>query len=149
MPKAAINLRMDVVIAKMKGYEFSHKALRNGDPINEEQYQEFLNGLDFSIKNFPKPDYILWPILAKQQIRQVFAKAGVGKTLMMLWEACAVASGYGFLHFKNDKRKMTPVLYVEGEMDSSSIQDRLFDIESAYERENKVLMKNKLEWLDD
>ena len=105
---------------------------------------EFLNGLDFSIKNFPKPDYILWPILAKQQIRQVFAKAGVGKTLMMLWEACAVASGYGFLHFKNDKRKMTPVLYVEGEMDSSSIQDRLFDIESAYERENKVLMKTNL-----
>ncbi len=46
MPTAAINLRMDVVIAKMKGYEFSHKALRNGDPINEEQYQEFLNGLD-------------------------------------------------------------------------------------------------------
>ena len=105
---------------------------------------EFLNGLDFSIKNFPKPDYILWPILAKQQIRQVFAKAGVGKTLMMLWEACAVASGYGFLHFKNDKKIKTPVLYVEGEMDSSSIQDRLFDIESAYERENKVLMKTNL-----
>jgi len=46
MPTTAINLRMDVVIAKMKGYEFSHKALRNGDSINEDQYKEFLDGLD-------------------------------------------------------------------------------------------------------
>jgi len=46
MPTAAINLRMDVVIAKMKGYEFSHTALRSGDPIDEEKYKEFLTGLE-------------------------------------------------------------------------------------------------------
>ena len=105
---------------------------------------EFLNGLDFMIKDFPKPEYILWPIVAKQQIRQVFAKAGSGKTLMMMHEACAVASGYNFLHFKNEKRIMNPVLYVEGEMDSSSIQKRLDDVEAAYERENKILMKTNI-----
>ena len=105
---------------------------------------EFLNGHEFTIKDFPKPQYILFPIVAKQQIRQVFAQAGTGKTLMMLHEACAVASGHDFLHFKNEKQTKTPVLYVEGEMDSSSIQDRLNDIESTYERENKILNKDFL-----
>ena len=63
---------------------------------------------------------------------------------MMMHEACAVASGYNFLHFKNEKRIMNPVLYVEGEMDSSSIQKRLDDVEAAYERENKILMKTNI-----
>ena len=83
----------------------------------------------------------MWPIVAKQQIRQVFAKAGSGKTLMMLHEACAVASGHDFLHFKNKDNKKTPVLYVEGEMDASSVQKRYDDIEVAYQRENKKLNK--------
>ena len=63
---------------------------------------------------------------------------------MMMHEACAVASGYDFLHFKNEKRVSNPVLYVEGEMDSSSIQKRLDDVEAAYERENKKLLKTNI-----
>ena len=102
---------------------------------------KFLNGHEFTIKDYPKPTYILYPIVAKQQIRQVFAKAGSGKTLMMMHEACAVASGHGFLHFKNEKQIKTPVLYVEGEMDASSIQKRFDDIEVAYQTENKTLNK--------
>ena len=105
---------------------------------------EFLNGFDFMVKDFPKPEYILWPIVAKQQIRQIFAKAGTGKTLYAIHEACAVASGHSFLHFKNEKSVSTPVLYVEGEMDSSSIQKRLDDVEASYERENKILNKSNL-----
>ena len=46
MPTSAINLRMDVIIANMKGYDFSHRALRNGDPIDKEKYKEFLQSLD-------------------------------------------------------------------------------------------------------
>ena len=57
-------------------------------------------------------------------------------------EAAAVASGYDFLHYKNKENKKNPVLYVEGEMDSSSIQSRLYDIEVAYEREKKILNKD-------
>ena len=101
----------------------------------------FLNGNEFTIKDFPKPEYVLYPIVAKQQIRQVFAKAGTGKTLKMLYEACAIASGYDFLHYKHNGNK-TPVLYVEGEMDSSSIQKRLNDVEDAYEMEGKILNKD-------
>ena len=59
-----------------------------------------------------------------------------------MYEAAAVASGYDFLHFKNKDNIKNPVLYVEGEMDSSSIQSRLDDIEVAYEREKKILNKD-------
>ena len=100
----------------------------------------FLNGHEFTIKDFPEPEYVLYPIVAKQQIRQVFAKAGTGKSLMMLHEMCAIASGYDFLNYKHSGKK-TPVLYVEGEMDSSSIQKRLNDVEDAYEMEDKELNK--------
>ena len=113
--------------------------LKYFDLIKREEEEEkveatglkLLNGHEFTIKDYPKPTYILYPIVAKQQIRQVFAKAGSGKTLMMMHEACAVASGHGFLHFKNEKQIKTPVLYVEGEMDASSIQKRFDDIEVA------------------
>lgn len=103
----------------------------------------FLNGNEFCAKDFPEPDYILQPILASSQIRQVWAKAGTGKTLYCLYEAAAVVSGYDFLHYKHNGTK-TPVLYVEGEMDSSSIKNRIFKIEEAYERQNKILNKDYL-----
>ena len=129
--------------------EFLGANLKYFDLIKREEKEEkqeatglsFLNGHELTFKKYPKPTYILWPIVAKQQIRQVFAKAGSGKTLMMLHEACAVASGHDFLHFKNKDNKKTPVLYVEGEMDASSVQKRYDDIEVAYQRENKKLNK--------
>ena len=134
----------DVLDTNLKYFDL----LKRGEEEEKEKVKanglEFLNGLDFILKDFPKPTYILYPIVAKQQIRQIFAKAGTGKTLYALHEACALASGYDFLHFKNEKKITTPVLYVEGEMDSSSIQDRLDQIEAAYENENKVLNKTNL-----
>ena len=95
----------------------------------------------FLAQNFPKPNYLLYPIIATNQIRQVFAKAGTGKTLYCLHEMAAACSGYDFLDFKNHDNQKHPVLYVEAEMDSSSIQDRLYDVEEAYESEGKILNK--------
>ena len=105
---------------------------------------EILNGNEFTLYNFPEPEYLLNPIIAKQQIRQVFAKAGTGKTLYCMHEAAAVASGEDFLHYKNKDKKKTPVLYVEGEMDSASIKKRLHAIEDSYEMQGKKLNKNYL-----
>ena len=137
-------------LSKTLGTNLKHFDLIKREEQNEVEEEtkatglEFLNGHEFTIKDFPKPQYILYPIVAKQQIRQVFAKAGTGKTLYCLHEACALVSGYDFLHYKNEKKIKTPVLYVEGEMDSSSIQRRLDDVESAYEHEDKTLNKNFL-----
>ena len=46
MPKTAINMRVDVVLSKIMGYNFSHKALRHGEPIDEEEYEKFLKESD-------------------------------------------------------------------------------------------------------
>jgi len=45
MPVNQMNLRMDVVLGNAMGYSLSHSALRNGDPINEEEYGRFLKDI--------------------------------------------------------------------------------------------------------
>jgi len=123
--------------ANLKGFD----QIKKEDEIVEEEIKAtgltFLNSYEFSAMDFPKPEYLLYPLVAKKQIRQVFAAAGTGKTLMMLHEACAIAGGYDFLHYKNEKGIKTPVLYIEGEMDSSMIDERKMQVEEAYEREGK------------
>ena len=42
MPISAISLRIDVVLGSLNGYKLSHRALRTGQPINEEEYSKFL-----------------------------------------------------------------------------------------------------------
>jgi len=56
MPKAAISLRMDVLLGHMMGYKLSHSALRNGRDIDEEEYKKFLEQTDF--KNLLICDHI-------------------------------------------------------------------------------------------
>ena len=46
MPTAQMNLRTDVVLGNAYNYNFSHRDLRSGNPIDEEKYQEFLGGLE-------------------------------------------------------------------------------------------------------
>ena len=46
MPVDAISLRTDVVLANMMGYNLSHRALRNGDEMDEEEYRIFLNAVE-------------------------------------------------------------------------------------------------------
>ena len=100
-----------------------------------------MRGDKFLAMTFPQPNYLLYPIIATNQIRQVFAKAGVGKTLYCLHEAASIASGYDYLDFKNHDNQKYPILYVEGEMDSNSVQKRIYDLEEAYERMGKVYNK--------
>ena len=43
MSKRSIEMRMDVVLANMMGYKLSHRAIRSGQPINEDEYRKFLS----------------------------------------------------------------------------------------------------------
>ena len=45
MPVAQMNLRTDVVLGNAMGYTLSHSALRNGDPIDEKEYSNFLEAV--------------------------------------------------------------------------------------------------------
>ena len=46
MPISAIALRADVIFARMLGYEISHRALRSGDMIDEDEYSQFLDDIN-------------------------------------------------------------------------------------------------------
>jgi len=46
MPVSQMNMRTDVVMGNAMGYKFYHTDLRNGNPIDEEAYQEFLHNLE-------------------------------------------------------------------------------------------------------
>ena len=45
MPVAQMNLRTDVVLGNAMGYTLSHSAIRNGDPIDEKEYGNFLGAI--------------------------------------------------------------------------------------------------------
>lgn len=42
MPKLQLYQRLDVIVGNMHGYSFSHKALRSGGEIDEQEYKKFL-----------------------------------------------------------------------------------------------------------
>ena len=46
MTKKAIDMRMDVIMGHKTGYKFSHRALRTGSPLDEDQYTKFLEELN-------------------------------------------------------------------------------------------------------
>ena len=45
MTTSQISLRTDVVLANMMGFNLSHKAIRSGDEIDEDEYQRFLDAI--------------------------------------------------------------------------------------------------------
>tara|TARA_R110000824_G_scaffold281143_1_gene469417 strand:+ start:1189 stop:2448 length:1260 start_codon:yes stop_codon:yes gene_type:complete len=46
MPNTQIAMRLDVTLAKLKGYNFSHRALRHGEEIDVDSYIKFLKEAD-------------------------------------------------------------------------------------------------------
>ncbi len=66
---------------------------------------------------------ILDPILPTQSLSMIYSKRGVGKTFLTLGIAHAVSTGRGFL--KWNALKPRRVLYVDGELPASTLQERL------------------------
>lgn len=62
------------------------------------------------------------PVIFEQSINQIFAWRGVGKTCLGLGFACCLATAGDFLNFRCEER--VHVLYVEGELPASQMQDR-------------------------
>lgn len=73
--------------------------------------------------NIKKRSVLLTPWLAEGSINMVFADRGIGKTFFCLSCAVAVANGESFLGFKASEA--VPVLYLDGEMQASAMQERL------------------------
>lgn len=78
---------------------------------------------DFSRMQLPKRETILSPWLTEGSINMVFADRGIGKTFFCLASAVALANGEAFLTYKAPIP--VPVLYLDGEMQATAMQERL------------------------
>ena len=78
----------------------------------------------FRQMDFPKPSYILEPLVSNQTIFQIVGESGVGKTMFGLTLAGAIATNNGFLDMPS-VGGARPVLYVEGELPAADIQIRI------------------------
>ena len=84
---------------------------------------------DFSHIKLPKRETILSPWLTEGSINMVFADRGIGKTFFCLSCAVALTNGEGFLAYK--AQTPVPVLYLDGEMQATVMQERLKQLTGA------------------
>jgi hypothetical protein len=88
---------------------------------------------DFLSREFPAREYLLKPWLPTQGLIIVYAVRGVGKTFLALSAAYAVASGGSFLEFTAPSP--AGVLYIDGEMPATTMQERLASITASSRHE--------------
>ena len=98
-----------------------------------------VNMNDFLSMNLPEREMLLSPFLTTQGLVLLYARRGVGKTHVALGIACAVAAGGRFLKWEAPKPRK--VLYIDGEMPASAMQDRLRRIALA-EGLDEITQKN-------
>ena len=80
----------------------------------------------FVQREYPPILYYMYPIISNECLGMIFALPGKGKTLFAMELAWRCSQGLDFMDYKfNDMVKPPPVLYVEGEMSASQIQDRI------------------------
>ena len=59
-----------------------------------------LSAADFISREYPPAEYLLFPLVSKETITQLWASPGIGKTLFSMELACALANGEDFLKYK-------------------------------------------------
>ena len=84
---------------------------------------------DFLETSFPERESLLSPIILTQSLSMIHAWRGLGKTHVGLGIAYAVASGGEFLKWRSPQPR--GVLYLDGEMPGSALQERLAAITAA------------------
>ncbi|MEH6468209.1 MAG: AAA family ATPase [Porticoccus sp.] len=88
---------------------------------------------DFLDMEFPERKMLLSPWLPEQGLAMVVAPRGIGKTFFGMNVAYAVAAGSSFLGWKASEPK--PVLYIDGEMPATVMQERLSSIALSADKE--------------
>lgn len=82
-----------------------------------------IEAADFIHLEIPPRENILTPWLPRQGLAMIYAPRGVGKTFIALGIAHAVVTGKSFLKWRAPKPR--GVLYLDGEMPASLMQERL------------------------
>ncbi len=84
---------------------------------------------EFLSLDIPAREMVLAPILPAQGLAMLYSKRGVGKTYLALGIALAVARGGSFLRWNATKPRK--VLFVDGELPASTLQQRIRSIEAG------------------
>lgn len=99
---------------------------------------------------FPRREHLIFPWLRQGESALVWAASGLGKTMLTLTMALAVAGGGRFLGWHNDTPRR--VLVVDGEMHAEDLKDRLAllipavdGIDVAAARENLLLLPRQFQ----
>jgi AAA domain len=87
---------------------------------------------DFLSLGIPAREMLLHPILPEKSLSMLYAPRGIGKTLLALSIGLAVASGSNLLRWSAPTNRR--VLYVDGEMSLSDLQQRLLEISLGFNR---------------
>jgi len=84
---------------------------------------------EFLSLEIPAREMVLGPVLPTQGLAMLYSKRGVGKTYLALGIALAVARGGSFLRWNATKPRK--VLFVDGELPASTLQQRIRSIEAG------------------
>jgi len=81
-----------------------------------------INWQDFWTQDFPEEDWLIQPIIPRNQLVVIFAPGGTGKSLLALYIAAGLATGRNL--FGHDNKPIS-VLYMDYEMQQAQLYERL------------------------
>ena len=115
----AENINVEVAVCGNWWNWISPETSKQTTPITALTLDKFVS------KQYPPKKYIQYPFLAQETIQQWWASPGRGKTLLGVHLAVCIAGNKSFLKYSlPEKSEPWPVLYVEGEMSATELQDR-------------------------
>lgn len=92
-----------------------------------------LNFDEFLTRRIEQRAMIMHPIIPAQGLLLLYSKRGIGKTFLALSIGYSVAAGVSLLKWKVDKPRK--VVYIDGEMPASLMQERLKKISSGLKKD--------------
>jgi hypothetical protein len=95
------------------------------EPLQEKTELKAINIRDFMGMSFPPIQMLLDPIISSQGLTMLYAPRGIGKTFLSLWISYAIAAGKSMFEGKWETSRQHKILFVDGEMPSATLQDRL------------------------
>lgn len=82
-----------------------------------------LSAADLAAREIPPRENLITPFLRAGSVNMLYARRGVGKTMLALEMAHAVAAGAPFLSYPVPKAR--PVLVIDGEMGEADLKERM------------------------
>ena len=126
-------------LCKALGVEnlLSYDLLKNN--VEEKDYKDYplLTDADKAEIVYPPTKWIMENWLMERSFNQVFGDSGSGKTILCLKLAYCIANGYPFLDMKCITSM--PVLYIEGELPGTQLEERKNTIKQYYYDKGKSL----------